>query len=188
MPTNRTAFRKLVSVHTISKTRVTCVTRVTVNKIRDLAGHKADAACVTCVTEAPVEADSHTPRDQFEQGCVTKEDIKKQILTDLGHAVTRSRTEIGLEKKGFLQDSLEASVLVNWLSYYEERAAIREYDGGFDRSEAERLALEDTAAEYFEACRFNGEQYRREVELADWIGCRIYDWMSEKEQEALDEA
>ncbi|MGT2488632.1 hypothetical protein ACU4GA_27325 [Methylobacterium oryzae CBMB20] len=175
-------------MHTMPKTRVTCVTRVTTNEISDLVGHMGDAARVTCVTEAPVEADSHTPRDQFEQECVTKKDMKKQVLTDLGHAVTRSRMEIDLEKKGFLQDSPEASGLVNWLSYYEERAAIREYDGGFERSEAERLALEDTAAEYFEACRFNGEQHRREVELADWIGCRIYDWMSGKEQEALDEA
>jgi hypothetical protein len=28
-----------------------------------------------------------------------------------------------------------------------ERAAIREYDGGFSRAEAERLAVEDVAAE-----------------------------------------
>ncbi|MGT2479611.1 hypothetical protein ACU4GR_13615 [Methylobacterium oryzae CBMB20] len=77
---------------------------------------------------------------------------------------------------------------MDWLSYYEERAAIREYEGGFDRHEAERLVLKETVVEYFEAYRFNGEQFRREGELADWVGCRIYNWMSEKKREALDEA
>ncbi|WP_173009375.1 hypothetical protein [Methylobacterium sp. P1-11] len=164
------------------------MTRVTANQISGLAGHMADVACVTCVTEAPVRAGSHPPRDRFEQECVTRKDNNRQILIYLGHAVTRSRTKSGWEKKELLGGAPQAVGLIDWLPYYEERAAIREYDGGFDRSEAERLALEDTAAEYFETCRFNGEQYRREVELADWIGCRIYDWMSEKEQEALDEA
>ncbi|MGU3326108.1 hypothetical protein ACLBXB_04145 [Methylobacterium mesophilicum] len=33
-----------------------------------------------------------------------------------------------------------------WFAHFEERAAIREYEGGFDRAEAERLALEETIA------------------------------------------
>lgn len=32
----------------------------------------------------------------------------------------------------------------DWLAHYEERAAIREFEGGYDRDEAERLALEET--------------------------------------------
>ncbi len=32
----------------------------------------------------------------------------------------------------------------DWLAHYEERAAIREYEGGYDRAEAEHLALEET--------------------------------------------
>jgi hypothetical protein len=32
----------------------------------------------------------------------------------------------------------------DWRAYFEERAAVREYDGGLTRAEAERLALEDT--------------------------------------------
>lgn len=42
--------------------------------------------------------------------------------------------------------SPEATVLADWLAYYEERAAIREYEGGFDRAEAERLALDEAVA------------------------------------------
>lgn len=34
----------------------------------------------------------------------------------------------------------------DWFAHFEERAAIREYEGGFDRAEAERLALDDTVA------------------------------------------
>ncbi len=34
-------------------------------------------------------------------------------------------------------------------AYFEERAAIREYDGGLPRDEAERLAVEDTLTHYF---------------------------------------
>src|SRR5919107_3271291 len=36
--------------------------------------------------------------------------------------------------------------LEDWQAYFDERAAIREYDGGFPRPEAERLALKDTVA------------------------------------------
>ena len=31
-----------------------------------------------------------------------------------------------------------------WFAHFEERAAIREYEGGFERAEAERLALTET--------------------------------------------
>lgn len=34
----------------------------------------------------------------------------------------------------------------DWFAHFEERAAIREFEGGFDRAEAERLALDETIA------------------------------------------
>jgi hypothetical protein len=34
-------------------------------------------------------------------------------------------------------------------AYFEERAAMREYDGGLPRNQAERLAIKDTLTHYF---------------------------------------
>jgi hypothetical protein len=34
-------------------------------------------------------------------------------------------------------------------AYFEERAAVREYDGGMPRGEAEHLAIEDVVSHYF---------------------------------------
>lgn len=34
----------------------------------------------------------------------------------------------------------------DWFAHFEERAAIREFEGGYDRAEAERLALDETVA------------------------------------------
>ncbi|MCJ2069750.1 hypothetical protein MKK75_13280 [Methylobacterium sp. J-030] len=34
----------------------------------------------------------------------------------------------------------------DWFAHFEERAAIREFEGGFARAEAERLALDETIA------------------------------------------
>jgi|FLOH01.1.fsa_nt_gi hypothetical protein len=39
---------------------------------------------------------------------------------------------------------------------YEERAAIREYDGGFDRTEAERLAWDDLRGLGFPQAEIDG--------------------------------
>ena len=36
--------------------------------------------------------------------------------------------------------------LEDWQAYFDERAAIREFDGGFPRHEAERLAREEVTA------------------------------------------
>jgi hypothetical protein len=146
MRVDRAAFRKLVAVHVNPKTRVTCVTRVAANRINGLAGHSASAACVTCVTEAPVKALSHKLRDHCEQECVTGKIDKEERLTYSSHAVTRSRTKIVGEKKGLVDGSPEAAVLADWLACYEERAAIREYEGGFARGEAERLSLDETVS------------------------------------------
>lgn len=103
MPADRAAFRKLVAVHTIPKARVTRVTRVTANRINDLAGHSASSACVTCVTEAPAGVARHKLRDHCEQGCVTGKAKEEEVFTSLGHAVTRSRTEVAGEKNGSLE-------------------------------------------------------------------------------------
>lgn len=40
----------------------------------------------------------------------------------------------------------ESLVSEDWRAHFEERAAIREYEGGIGRVEAERLAMKDTAA------------------------------------------
>ena len=43
----------------------------------------------------------------------------------------------------------ESGVVINladWQAMFDERAGIREFDGGFPRAEAERLAQEDTIA------------------------------------------
>jgi hypothetical protein len=50
-------------------------------------------------------------------------------------------------------DALESLAALHCLSplvvreWFEERAAIRQYEGGLDRTEAERLAVQDVAAE-----------------------------------------
>ncbi|MCJ2087524.1 hypothetical protein MKK88_16265 [Methylobacterium sp. E-005] len=36
----------------------------------------------------------------------------------------------------------------DWLAHFEERAAIREFEGGIARAEAERLALDETLAAF----------------------------------------
>ena len=46
------------------------------------------------------------------------------------------------------RDSWEAA---DWQALFQERAAIREYEGGFARSEAERLAFDDTVAHWLSA-------------------------------------
>ena len=38
----------------------------------------------------------------------------------------------------------EGWTVEDWRAYFDERSAVREYDGGLTRAEAERLALEDT--------------------------------------------
>lgn len=42
-----------------------------------------------------------------------------------------------------LFETLAARWSEDWRVHWEERAAIREYDGGFDRDEAERLAFDE---------------------------------------------
>jgi hypothetical protein len=39
----------------------------------------------------------------------------------------------------------------DWQAYFDERAAIREYDGGFTRTEAERLAFDDAVGHWLSA-------------------------------------
>src|SRR5215204_4680340 len=49
----------------------------------------------------------------------------------------------------------------DWQAYFEERAAIREYDGGFARSEAERLAFADMVACWLSAHPVPASAYER---------------------------
>jgi hypothetical protein len=49
----------------------------------------------------------------------------------------------------------------DWQAYFEERAAIREYAGGFPRHEAERLALQDAIRRECRPERTRGESNRK---------------------------
>lgn len=69
------------------------------------------------------------------------------ILEGEGKRHTYGGAEQGVAAGGcrVLQPDAEPQVILeDWLAYYEERAAIREFEGGYDRAEAERLALEET--------------------------------------------
>ena len=61
----------------------------------------------------------------------------------------------------------------DWQGYFEERAAIREYDGGFARSEAERLAFADMVACWLSAQPVPASAYERCVHCGG--GHRSYD-------------
>ncbi len=47
-----------------------------------------------------------------------------------------------------LQTAGHRSSAEDWQAYYDERAAVREYDGGLPRGEAEQLAFEDTVTQW----------------------------------------
>ncbi|MCJ2068461.1 hypothetical protein MKK75_06515 [Methylobacterium sp. J-030] len=51
------------------------------------------------------------------------------------------RSKSGLQAEAEAQRDRE-----DWFAHFEERAAIREFEGGFARAEAERLALDETIA------------------------------------------
>lgn len=145
MPADRIAFRDLVSVHTTPKVDVTGVTSVTESKINDLAGHTACAVRVTRVTEPVRGGDGHRPCDPRERSCVAKKPEERQLLNSSGHTVTRSHPKIWSEEKR-RPTRPDMSALTDWLAHFEERAAIREYEGGLGRAEAERLALDEAVA------------------------------------------
>ncbi|MCJ2013631.1 hypothetical protein [Methylobacterium sp. J-076] len=147
MPVDLAAFQKLVLNRVSQKTCVTRVTCVTASNNNELGGHAVRSDCVSCVTEAAVGSRGHASRDDGLQDCVTEKSQLRQYFSRRGHAVTRSRTNLGGEKQndGELADPV-ASDANSWFAYFEEHAAIREYEGGFDRAVAEELALDETVA------------------------------------------
>lgn len=149
MPVDLAAFRNLVSVHGSPKNRVTRVTGVTVNKNNDLDCHTVRAERVTCVTGNEVGGVGHAALVTRVTGAVTEEAETNQQVSRSGHAVTRSRTKTIDEAEIIGQaEATPSRDCAEWFARFEERAAIREYEGGFDRAEAERLAREDLAEEF----------------------------------------
>jgi hypothetical protein len=73
------------------------------------------------------------------QGVTPVTPVTRQKLEAGGDRHTRERVTAGWAE-GVTPQHLGA----DWLDYFEERAAIREFEGGFARPEAERLALDDT--------------------------------------------
>ena len=104
---------------------------------------------VTRVTEPGGHALSHVPvtrsvpeKDQQNQGVtrVTRVTPTKSAGRVLRHT-SQGVTDVVTERVTAPGNDSE-----DWFAHFEERAAIREYEGGLDRDEAERLALEETIA------------------------------------------
>jgi hypothetical protein len=67
-------------------------------------------------------------------------------LTDTDRALIRARKSAVLALAmglGVRPEMLSTELPADWYLLWDERAAIREYDGGFPREKAESLALED---------------------------------------------
>jgi hypothetical protein len=65
----------------------------------------------------------------------------------------------------------ESWSVADWQAYFEERAAIREFDGGSPRVEAERLAFDDTVAHWLSTHPASAS----DVEQCAHCGCRTGD-------------
>ncbi|WP_018263346.1 hypothetical protein [Methylobacterium sp. WSM2598] len=143
MSANIAALDALISSWLSPKSCVTRVTCVTTNGNNDLAGHAGGADCVTRVTEREKPSRGPALLVTDAQNCVTGKDDPNQELTRAGHAVTRSRTscEGAMEGADRIRSGPQLGV-EDWLAAYDERAGILEFEGGLDRGEAERLALE----------------------------------------------
>ena len=81
----------------------------------------------------PFEPYSNPLRTPFEPGVCSNPLIPPGVGTPVGNGVPTGTEGIARTMRA-----------PDWLDYFEERAAIREYEGGFTRAEAERLAWCDT--------------------------------------------
>ena len=89
---------------------------------------KLEAKAVTPVTDMPKP--DLTPKAAQTQGCTSVTPVTaKNITATTAHLLPAS----------------------DWLDFYEQRAAIYEYEAGLPRIEAERLAYQDVALEYLQA-------------------------------------
>lgn len=143
MPADRIAFHNLIAVYTTQCSRVTGVTRVNGSQISDLDCHGAGSARVTSVTEVSLGPGGHMKQSCGDRRSVTEKIQKEHADAACSYAATRSRPEVVGETDAGLSDT---SAPAEWHALFEERAAIREFEGGFSRAEAERLALAETTA------------------------------------------
>src|SRR5215204_2319304 len=104
---------------------------------------------VTGVTEAVIGPDHPLPHRLSHPG-YGAETLAQQGVTPVT-LVTRRKLKVKGERHtpgevtARWQSGVAASdVPSDWLDHFEERAAIREFEGGFDRPEAERLAWTET--------------------------------------------
>ncbi len=98
--------------------------------VRALAGQAAPLATVATVP----------PPTQESVATVATVATPSPLTNAAGHR-QKANPETGLAKA--VRDAEDCQV------YFEERAAICEYDGGLPRDEAERLAFEDTVMHWF---------------------------------------
>ncbi|UHC17308.1 hypothetical protein LRS73_05285 [Methylobacterium currus] len=147
MPVDHRAFERLISLASTPKMCVTRVTCVTANYFNGLGGHTGRDELVTCVTATRSSAACHALSDCMTPNLVTDKHQQDQHLAGASHAVTRSRTKNREQEKcrgdGLVVCPIEHS---DWLAEFEERAAILEFDGGHNRTEAERLAGSEMVA------------------------------------------
>ena len=103
---------------------------------------------VTRVTRV-TEADGHTPSHVGVTRFAPEKDQQNQSVTRVTR-VTPAKIEVGVLRHtspGVTERVTARDIDSNdWIAHFEERAAIREYEGGLARAEAERLALEETIA------------------------------------------
>ncbi|WP_419829849.1 hypothetical protein [Methylobacterium sp.] len=127
-PDLRLRLREITKSLSTAEKRVTRVTRVT-----EPASHTLSHVAVTR---------SEPEKDQQNQRVtrVTRVTRAKSEGDDFCHT-SPGVTEVVTERV-----TGPGNVSEDWFAHFEERAAIREYEGGFDRAEAERLALEETVA------------------------------------------
>ncbi|MCJ2014537.1 hypothetical protein [Methylobacterium sp. J-076] len=125
-PDLRLRLREIAKSISTAEKRVTCVTRVT-----GADGHALSHVGVT-----------HSASQKAEQN---------QSVTHVTR-VTPAKMEVGVSchASSRVTEVVTARVMTcdaefaDWIAHFEERAAIREFEGGFDRAEAERLALSET--------------------------------------------
>ena len=127
-PDLRFRLREITKSLSTSEERVTRVTRVT-----EAGRHALSHVAVTRSASEIAERYQSVTR-------VTRVTPRETAGGEIRHT-SRGVTEV-------VTEHVTAPVAdpVDWFAHFEERAAIREYEGGFDRGEAERLALDETIA------------------------------------------
>ena len=127
-PDLRLRLREITKSLSTAEKRVTRVTRVT-----EPPGHTPSHVAVTRSAPEKVEQNQCVTPVTRVTRCETAGEDVRHTSPGVTVVVTEGVTAASIEPE-------------DWLAHFEERAAIREYEGGFDRAEAERLALDDTVS------------------------------------------